>query len=222
MFTCYYEFAKARDLRLVLRPRQGPPARIRAGAVRPDPLHTRGHRRHACVLRRAGATGLRAGCRERTAVRPPGDRAAEMTGRRMSRRLPAALRRGRASLRPSRFPSHSATTPARRSFVVYAKPTRAQFINHTDDRARGNFTNPFSADALPTPPERELREEGGAGRRQRALHPQAVFRRQAHATRRHRGVLLHVQLRPGSDLRGQVRAQRRDHDRDGPGGSQER
>jgi hypothetical protein len=48
-------------------------------------------------------------------------------------------------------PIAQASTQARRSVVFYAKPTRAQFINHADDRARGNFTNPF-ADELPTPP----------------------------------------------------------------------
>jgi hypothetical protein len=72
-----------------------------------------------------------------------------MTGRRMSRRLPAALA---AVVVAATFavPVALATTQARRSFVLYAKPTRAQFINHADDRARGNFTNPF-ADILPTP-----------------------------------------------------------------------
>jgi hypothetical protein len=47
-------------------------------------------------------------------------------------------------------PVAQAAAQARRSFVLYAKPTRAQFINHSDDRKRGNFTNPF-ADVLPTP-----------------------------------------------------------------------
>ena len=42
MFTCYFQFAEARDLRLVLRPRQGPPARIRAGAVRRQPTSRSG------------------------------------------------------------------------------------------------------------------------------------------------------------------------------------
>jgi hypothetical protein len=48
-------------------------------------------------------------------------------------------------------PVAQASTQARRSVVFYAKPTRAQFINHAADRKRGNFTNPF-ADVLPTPP----------------------------------------------------------------------
>ena len=103
-----------------------------------------------------------------------------------------------------------------RSFVVYAKPTRAQFINHADDRERGDIKNPFDPDTAANTSERQLREEGSPGRRQRALQPQAVFRPQPHASRRHRDLLLHVQLRPGSDLRGQLHAQRRNHDRDGP------
>lgn len=73
-----------------------------------------------------------------------------MTGRRMSRRLPAALVAVAVAASVA-VPVALATTQARRSFVVYAKPTRAQFINHADDRERGNFTNPF-ADILPTPP----------------------------------------------------------------------
>jgi hypothetical protein len=39
-----------------------------------------------------------------------------------------------------------------RSYVFYAKATRAQFIDHSDDRDRGNIINPFNSDAaLPTP-----------------------------------------------------------------------
>jgi hypothetical protein len=72
-----------------------------------------------------------------------------MTGRRMSRRLPAALVAVAVAANVA-VPVALATTQARRSFVLYAKPTRAQFINHADDRKRGNFTNPF-ADLLPTP-----------------------------------------------------------------------
>ena len=48
-------------------------------------------------------------------------------------------------------PVAPATTQGR-SFVVYAKPTRAQFVDHNDDRERGDFTNPFDPDLLPTPP----------------------------------------------------------------------
>jgi hypothetical protein len=42
--------------------------------------------------------------------------------------------------------STSAIAARTRSFVVYAKTTRLQFVNHADDRARGNTTNPFNAD----------------------------------------------------------------------------
>jgi hypothetical protein len=47
-----------------------------------------------------------------------------------------------------------------RSFVIYAKPTRAQFVNHSDDRARGDFTNPFDPDVLPTPPNANSAKKG--------------------------------------------------------------
>ena len=47
-------------------------------------------------------------------------------------------------------PVAPATTQGR-SFVVYAKPTRAQFVDHNDDRKRGDFKNPFDPDLLPTP-----------------------------------------------------------------------
>jgi hypothetical protein len=73
-----------------------------------------------------------------------------MTGRQMSRRLPAALVAVAVAASVA-VPVALATTQARRSVVFYGKPTRAQFINHADDRARGNFTNPFG-DGLPTPP----------------------------------------------------------------------
>jgi hypothetical protein len=69
--------------------------------------------------------------------------------RQMSRRLPAALVAVAVAATVA-VPVAQATTQARRSFVFYAKPTQAQFINHNDDRERGNFTNPF-ADILPTP-----------------------------------------------------------------------
>jgi len=45
----------------------------------------------------------------------------------------------------------SSPTKQGRSFVVYAKPTRAQFVDHNDDRKRGDFKNPFDPDLLPTP-----------------------------------------------------------------------
>ena len=51
------------------------------------------------------------------------------------------------------------STQASRSIVFYAKPTKAQFISHSDDRERGNFTNPF-ADILPTPKNANSGKEG--------------------------------------------------------------
>jgi hypothetical protein len=67
----------------------------------------------------------------------------------MSRRILTALVAVAVAVSVA-VPVAVAMAQARRSVVFYAKPTRAQFINHADDRARGNFTNPF-ADILPTP-----------------------------------------------------------------------
>jgi hypothetical protein len=67
----------------------------------------------------------------------------------MSRNLPAALAVVAAAILA--VPVATGSTQ-RRSFAVYGKPTRAQFVNHADDRERGNITNPFNAaDLLPTP-----------------------------------------------------------------------
>ncbi len=48
----------------------------------------------------------------------------------------------------------------RQSFVVYAKPKRAQFVNHADDRARGDKLKSFNAEALPTPPSANSGKKG--------------------------------------------------------------
>ncbi len=36
--------------------------------------------------------------------------------------------------------------------MIYLKATRLQFLNHADDRARGDVTSPFDPDAKLTPP----------------------------------------------------------------------
>jgi hypothetical protein len=77
----------------------------------------------------------------------------------MSRRLPAALVAVAVAATVA-VPVAQATTHARRSFVFYAKATHAQFINHADDRARGNITNPFDADTPPTPPNANSAKKG--------------------------------------------------------------
>jgi hypothetical protein len=82
-----------------------------------------------------------------------------MTRRRISRLFSAALA-GLAVAATAAVPAAQATTQARRSFVFYAKQTRAQFINHADDRARGNITNPFDADTPPTPPNANSAKKG--------------------------------------------------------------
>ena len=79
--------------------------------------------------------------------------------RRISRRLPAALV-AVAIAATVAVPVALASTQARRSFVFYAKPTRAQFINHADDRERGNITNPFGDAVLPTPPNANSGKQG--------------------------------------------------------------
>jgi hypothetical protein len=57
-------------------------------------------------------------------------------------------------------PTATATTQGR-SFVVYGKPTRAQFVSHADDRARGSKTNPFNAEELlPTPKSANTAKKG--------------------------------------------------------------
>lgn len=53
------------------------------------------------------------------------------------------------------------TPPApKQSFVVYAKAKRAQFVNHADDRARGDNSSAFNAEALPTPPNANSAKKG--------------------------------------------------------------
>lgn len=47
-----------------------------------------------------------------------------------------------------------------RAFTYYAKPTRAQFINHADDRERGDIQSPFQDDTLPTPPSANSGKKG--------------------------------------------------------------
>ena len=51
-------------------------------------------------------------------------------------------------------------TPQGRSFVLYARATGAQFVNHADDRERGDIINPFNADTLPTPPSANSGKKG--------------------------------------------------------------
>ncbi len=76
----------------------------------------------------------------------------------MSRRFPAALV-ALALAATMAVPLAPASTQGR-SLVVYAKPTRAQFINHNDDRARGDITNPFNPDSPPTPPNANSAKKG--------------------------------------------------------------
>jgi hypothetical protein len=75
-------------------------------------------------------------------------------------RLPVALA-AVAIAATMAVPVAAAATQRARSFVFYAKPTQAQFINHADDRERGNkILNPFLADILPTPPKANTGKKG--------------------------------------------------------------
>jgi hypothetical protein len=56
-------------------------------------------------------------------------------------------------------PLAQATTQDR-SLVVYAKPARAQFVNHADDRERGEIRNPFNPDAPLSPPSANSARKG--------------------------------------------------------------
>jgi hypothetical protein len=57
------------------------------------------------------------------------------------------------------LPAPRAATP-RKSFVVYAKAIRALFVNHADDRARGDKLKSFNAESLPTPPSANSGKKG--------------------------------------------------------------
>jgi hypothetical protein len=77
----------------------------------------------------------------------------------MSRRLPAAL--AAVALAATMAAPVAPATTRGRSFVFFGKPTRAQFINHADDRERGNkILKPFLADVLPTPPKANAGKKG--------------------------------------------------------------
>ena len=65
----------------------------------------------------------------------------------------------RAAGTTARTNTITAPTP-RDSFVVYAKAKRAQFVNHADDRERGDKASAFNAEALPTPPNANSAKKG--------------------------------------------------------------
>jgi acyl-CoA synthetase (AMP-forming)/AMP-acid ligase II len=47
-----------------------------------------------------------------------------------------------------------------RSFVLYARLAQMQFVNHADDRERGDIQNPFTQDTLATPPSANSGKKG--------------------------------------------------------------
>jgi hypothetical protein len=57
------------------------------------------------------------------------------------------------------LPAAAAKTQAR-SLIFYGDPARAQFVNHADDRDRGNKTNPFNGGDLPVPPSANSGKKG--------------------------------------------------------------
>jgi hypothetical protein len=75
------------------------------------------------------------------------------------RRLPAALAAVAAAATLA-VPAAAAATTQQRTFVLYAKGVRAQFINHADSRALGRKTNPFGLEILPTPPNANSGKKG--------------------------------------------------------------
>jgi hypothetical protein len=52
-------------------------------------------------------------------------------------------------------------TSGRQALTVYAVATKAAFIDHADDRARGNLKNPFNADVKALTPTKEKEKGGG-------------------------------------------------------------
>ena len=231
MFTCYYGFGKRATCDSYFDLAKG--LLLASGQVPFGKTHfalgvTGGTHGYWAALETGG---LRAGCQERTAVRPQVT-GSDMTGasarmsRDDSRRLGRSLCRHRATVAVPDDTTATTTAPVTPVLGSFRRLRQADASevrrpsgrpgargHHQSVRVRPNVQHR----------ERQLRGKKGGEAAENALFtPQAVLRRQAHATRRHRGVLLHGQLRPASDLRGPVRAQRRDHDRDGPSGSQER
>jgi hypothetical protein len=49
-------------------------------------------------------------------------------------------------------PAVAGHAAGKRQLTLYAKATRVQYVDHSDDRERGFGTNPFSADAKPPKP----------------------------------------------------------------------
>ena len=83
-----------------------------------------------------------------------------MTGRRLGILAVAAAVAASLAV-PAASAGHAAGDSARaRAFTFYARPTRAQFINHADDRERGDIQSPFQDDTLPTPPSANSGKKG--------------------------------------------------------------
>ena len=76
----------------------------------------------------------------------------------MSRRLLTALA---AAVAMAALTAPGAlAAPQLKTFVIYAKPVTADFVNHNDDRQRGDIVNPFTDDVLPTPPNANSSKKG--------------------------------------------------------------
>ena len=97
------------------------------------------------------------------------------------------------------IPAPAAATP-RSSFVVYAKAKRAQFVNHADDRARGDKLNAFNAEALQPPPNANTGKKGTRAGDNALISLTLFADRNLTQVVGTRDVLVHVQLRPRSDL----------------------
>ena len=68
----------------------------------------------------------------------------------MRRALPAVLAGVAAAA--ALVPGMASAAPKAGSLTLYGKPVKAKYVEHSDDRERGDIKNPFTIDVLPTPP----------------------------------------------------------------------
>ena len=104
--------------------------------------------------------------------------------------------------------ARSSSTPSRR------EPSSS--TTTTTGRAGTSRTRSIRT-SLPTPPNANSAKKGARAGDNALFNFKLYSDLDLTRADRQRDLLLHVQLRPGSDLRGQLQPQRRNHDRDGPG-----
>jgi hypothetical protein len=69
--------------------------------------------------------------------------------------------------------AQSAAAP--RQVTLYARPARVQYVDHSDDRARGNASNPFNAD-VKVPPKPTRKDAEGSRPGDNALWQLTLYR----------------------------------------------